>query len=210
LEAFFAKGRDLVERNLLPLPDQGLIVEFGCGAGRILRHIYEQGRDCAGIDISPTMVDLCRRLVPQAQAHVFAGGRTPLPDGCASLVYSYAVVQHISRLSDYFAAFDEMCRLVAPGGVLRVQVACDDFLGGLETPGRTENFETYSLHSPVTGKPYRRDYNNWIGVAIGHEFQEKILRDHGLIVGGWRAHSGKQRSRAMWVSATRPSGLIST
>ena len=44
------------------------------------------------------MIDLARRFVPQADLHVLQDGRSGLPDGCASLVYSYAVVQHISTM----------------------------------------------------------------------------------------------------------------
>ena len=205
LEVFFARGRNLLERNLLPLPETGVVVDFGCGAGRILKAVHDHGLPCAGIDISPTMVELCSRFVPGAEAYVFSGGPTPLKEGCASLVYSYAVVQHIQKLSDYLAAFDEMCRLVGPGGRLRVQVACDDFQGSFENSGRTENHEDYSIHYPASGESYRRDQDNWQGVTIDHSLQEQILAERGLTVEGWRTHSGKSLSRVVWISATRPS-----
>jgi SAM-dependent methyltransferase len=203
LQAFFARGRELFARNIEPLPPTGRIVEYGCGAGRILSAVAGLGRDCAGIDISETMIELCRKFVPQADLHVLKDGRSGLQDGCASLVYSYAVVQHIRLLSDYVVAFDEMCRLLAPGGVLKVQVSTDDFRHGFDRPGRAENHETYSVHHPAAGTSYRRDQDNWNGVCVDHELQVRLLEERGLEFEGWRFHKDKP-SRVVWLTARRP------
>ena len=86
LQAFFDRGRELYERYVKPLaPPEGMLVEYGCGAGRILRAVCDDGRACAGVDISPTMIELCRQFVPEAEAHVLQAGRSGLPDACASL-----------------------------------------------------------------------------------------------------------------------------
>jgi len=204
LQAFFDRGRELYERYVKPLaPPEGMLVEYGCGAGRILRAVCDDGRACAGVDISPTMIELCRQFVPEAEAHVLQAGRSGLPDACASMVYSNAVVQHIQRLSDYVAAFDEMCRLLAPGGVLHVQVSTDDFLHGFDNPGRAENHETYSIHYPPGGQPYRRDQDNWNGVCIDHDALQQIVEARGLVFEGWRSYKAKP-TRVIWLKARRP------
>ena len=201
--AFFARGQELFDRHLRPYLRDGLIVDYGCGAGRLLRAAADDGRKCAGIDISPTMIELCRRFVPGADLHVLADGRSALPDACASMVYSYAVVQHISRLSAYVAALDEMCRVLAPGGLLKVQVSTDDFRNGFETPGRAENHETYSMHFPASGESYRRDQDNWTGVCIDHETMIQIIGERGLVFDAWGFHKNKP-SRVVWLTAHRP------
>ncbi len=203
LESFFAKGQALFDRHLKPLLRPGLIVEYGCGPGRILQAVAGAGFQCAGVDISPTMIELGRRLVPDVDLHVLDNGKSALPDGCASMVYSYAVVQHISSLDAYTMAFDEMCRLLAPGGLLVVQVSCDDLRSGLDHKGRTENFELHSVHYPETGAPYRYDQNNWTGVCIGHDLQVRMLSERGLVFDGWRPHKASP-SRVWWLSAHRP------
>ena len=206
VEAFFQRGRELYQRNIDPLPPEGMIVEYGCGAGRILKAVADQGRACAGIDISATMIDLARRFVPQADLHVLKDGRSGLPDGCASLVYSYAVVQHISTLSAYTAAWDEICRLLGPGGRLKVQISTDDFRWGMERPGRAENHETWSMHypDPAHGKPYRRDQDNWNGVCIDTQTQVRMVEERGLVFEGWRFHKPDRPSRVVWLYARRP------
>ena len=203
LELFFAKGRKLFERYIQPFLKPGLVVDYGCGPGRVLRAVADAGLPCAGMDISSTMIELGRTLVPEADLHVLNDGRSALPDACASVVYSYAVVQHISRLDAYEAAFDEMCRVLAPGGVLLVQVACDDFQFGLASPGRTENHQTWYMHYPAKGEPYRYDQDNWGGVTIGNDRQVLMLEDRGLIFDEWRPHKSKA-SRVWWLQAHRP------
>ena len=127
---FFEKGRMLFNVFLKPPlerlrlgPDRTFVVEYGSGMGRILRAINEAGYRCAGVDISETMLQHSRRLVPQLKDLYLLGrdGGVPLPDGVADYVYSYAVLQHIPRTSLIQRAVGEMCRILKPGGILRLQ-----------------------------------------------------------------------------------------
>jgi len=45
----------------------GRVLEIGCGAGRMTGYIVQLGGDVLGIDISPRMVDFCRRTYPQGE-----------------------------------------------------------------------------------------------------------------------------------------------
>jgi len=186
LRLFFEKGRVLARRLVDPfiadVPASGLVVEYGCGAGRILNALVEQGIDCAGIDISPTMLGHCARLVPGVRSlHLLdANGRSDLPDACARLVFSYAVVQHIDRLSAYEAAIGEMCRLLRPGGRLVLQLNCEDYaLARDGVFGRTENFEEHSLHyAPGCEEPALHRQSTWSGVYIGRaRLVQRLARD---------------------------------
>jgi SAM-dependent methyltransferase len=206
LDAFFAKGEALFAAHVAPLiaaaPKRGLVVEYGCGAGRILKAVAGAGHRAAGIDISPTMIGHCRRLVAAAESlHCLdEKGRTDLPDASASVVYSYAVVQHIASLEDYVKAIDEMCRVLAPGGTLGVQVNCEDFVSGdFDKRDRTENFEDHSLHYRADEtKPYRRhDQNNWSGVYIGDNTLVRLLDERGVKVERRYYHNPK-KLRAVW------------
>jgi SAM-dependent methyltransferase len=206
LETFFAKGEALFSAHVAPLiataGGPGLVVEYGCGAGRILKAVTGAGHRAAGIDISPTMLEHCRALVPEAQSlHCLdEAGRTDLPDACARVVYSYAVVQHIASLASYVRAIDEMCRVLGPGGVLGVQVNCEDFVSGdFGRPDRTENFEDHSLHYRAgEAKPYRRhDQNNWSGVYVGDDTLVRLLQQWGVGVERRYYHNPK-KLRAVW------------
>jgi SAM-dependent methyltransferase len=182
LEQFFHKGEQLVEEIVLPAlkeaPSEGLVVDYGCGAGRVLRALTRRNVNCAGIDISATMLQHCRRLVPEVSSlHVLdQNGRSSLPDGCARVAYSYAVLQHISRLSVFERAVGEICRLVMPGGLVAIHVTCRDFEGGW-----TLNFERLSVYPRRGWLPFPRRHTNWNGVCIGSKRMMSLLESFGLV-----------------------------
>lgn len=207
LQLFFAKGqfmwdvflRPVVERMRLQ-PGKAFVVEYGSGAGRILKAVKEAGFDCAGIDISQTMLDHSRRLVPSITRLEALGedGRCGLPTGSADFVYSYAVVQHISQLSKVREAVAEMCRLLKPGAVLKVQFRS---LGSQFRPSRdgqrtwVHNFESSSLvldfakrslrglmprWIPALPRLWRTRHTNWVGVPLSRRKMESLLRAGGV------------------------------
>ncbi len=213
LDVFFDKGRrvfdkrihGILERSPDPL-EESLVVEYGCGMGRLLKPVIEAGARAAGIDISPTMLDHCRRLVPQVEALYLLDkdGRCAMPDHSASALFSFAVVQHIASLEKYLVAFDEMSRILKPGGRFAIQVNCTDFFDGFDNPGRTENFETYSLHyRPGETEPFRRhDQDHWSGVYIGHQFLTDYLARRQMRVYAWVPHKAV-KPLAVWIQGRK-------
>ena len=207
VERLFERGRRLYAERIGPLletlqgpRDDALIVEYGCGVGRILRAVVDAGYRCAGIDISPTMLVHCRDLVPEVEG-VYAldeEGRCAFPSGEAALVFTYAVVQHISTLTAYVMALDEMCRILRPGGVLAIHLNCEDF--ATDPPTRTENHEAYSLHyQPGEAEPYlRHAQDQWTGVYIGFDLLTRLLAERGVEVER-RFHHNPQKLRGLWV-----------
>lgn len=203
LSEFFAKGRRLADSIVMPAlhmaPKDGAVIEYGCGAGRILHALAERGvGPLFGADISPTMLELCRNHVPQAEQLVQVGddGAVALPDGSARLVYSYAVLQHIDRLSVFERAIDEMCRLVAPGGVLALQTSCKDLANPACIPrGRTWNLERFSIYPK--GPLYMiRPNTSWYGVVIGYRRLAERLQRNGLEI----ASVSHPKEAALWSS----------
>jgi len=209
LKRFFDKGQRLYDIFLRPLlqriplePGHGFIVEYGSGMGRILKAFYAEGYDCAGIDISPTMLDLSRRLVPEVKQlySLSDDGTTSLPNQCADFVFSYAVIQHINRLSQVRRALDEMCRLLKPGGVLKFQFRTIDtlFPRSIAKQKSVLNFETFSLavgwkrcfsNIPYVSKvftPYFSvvPHTNWVGVPCSFSNLKKELYRRGVCVLG--------------------------
>lgn len=214
LEAFFRKGEDIFETHVRPClarleagAERPFLVEYGCGMGRILKAVLASGYDCAGIDISPTMLKHCRNFlgdrVPLYQLD--ADNRCGIPDGAADIVYSYAVFQHIQKLSVYERALEEVARIVAPGGVLALHLNCEDFIAGdFGNPGRTENFEDHSVHYRAGATvPFRtRQNSNWSGVKIGYDRLRAKLDASGIRVEQVYYHRVK-KPRGIWVIGHR-------
>ncbi|SNR66839.1 Methyltransferase domain-containing protein [Humidesulfovibrio mexicanus] len=214
LESFFAKGQRVFAKHIAPrIPlvrtgaDTPYMVEYGCGMGRILKAVLEAGHPCSGIDISPTMLRHCRDLVPGVRSlHLLdENNRCDLDDACADVVFSFAVLKHIHRLSIYACAVDEMLRVLKPGGLLMLNVNCQDFeRTGFDNPHRTENFEEYSLHfEPGKDKPYqRRAYTTWSGVYIGYDWLKHRLDNGGVSVLDTYYHTLKKK-QGIWLVGTK-------
>src|SRR5689334_12016285 len=96
------------------------ILDAGCGAGPLLAELRARGADVSGFDLSPGMLDLARRRVPDADLRV-ADLAAPLPyadawfdDVVVSLVLHY--------LEDWGPSLAELHRVLKPGGRLLVSV----------------------------------------------------------------------------------------
>ena len=51
------------------LPQSGKVVDLGCGAGvPLTRYFADRGYEVTGYDISPEMLEIARREVPQAHS----------------------------------------------------------------------------------------------------------------------------------------------
>jgi SAM-dependent methyltransferase len=69
----FAFHAEAVAQGILALLEPvrergGLILEIGCGSGRLTKHLVEGGHRVLATDASPAMVDRARDYVPRAEA----------------------------------------------------------------------------------------------------------------------------------------------
>jgi SAM-dependent methyltransferase len=124
---FFWTGRESVrelERTLAiagrSLDSFESILDFGCGCGRMLLWMEEQGRRSAlhGTDIDAEAIAWCREHVPYATVTVNdADPPLPYPDGAFDLVFNHSVFTHVNeRRQD--AWLSELQRVTRPGGLL--------------------------------------------------------------------------------------------
>jgi SAM-dependent methyltransferase len=102
----------------------GRALDFGCGAGRLTQALARHFARATGIDISERMVALAREHCRDARIDFVQNGGPDLgifQDGTFHLVYSRITLQHIApRYTRRYLR--EFVRVLAPGGVLSVQV----------------------------------------------------------------------------------------
>lgn len=111
--------RDLLDR-FAASNRPGRVLDIGCGPGHIARYLADQGVDAAGIDLSPAMVDLARRLNPGIGFQV---GDMRSPGGAESLrgIVAFYSLIHIAR-SEVGAVLAGFRDMLSPGGQLLVAV----------------------------------------------------------------------------------------
>lgn len=100
------------------LPQDSLVLDIGCGPGRVLSYLGYRGVRCVGLDRSSNSIALI------AQRHKLPGAvadncRLPVQSAVADLVITDGVLHHTG---DPPRAFAEDCRILKPGGQLYLAV----------------------------------------------------------------------------------------
>jgi 2-polyprenyl-6-hydroxyphenyl methylase/3-demethylubiquinone-9 3-methyltransferase len=116
--AAYLEGEIAFVRQMIS-PD-ALVLELGCGYGRVLRGISGDGRGIVGIDTSIESLSMARKFVPAGpRLHLAAmdAARMAFPDHAFDL--TICVQNGISALGvDQPALFREAARVTRPGGSL--------------------------------------------------------------------------------------------
>lgn len=111
-------AQDLLAR--IPLAAPARVVDLGCGPGNVthlLAHRWPRA-DITGVDASAAMLERARLALPEAQFEL-ADIRSWTPATAPDLIFSNAALHW---LDDHPALFPRLLALLAPGGVLAVQM----------------------------------------------------------------------------------------
>ena len=107
---------------LVPAPARrgSVLVDLACGGGLMAPYVAAKGYRHLGVDTSPSALGT-------AVAHGLLGVRgdvaaVPLPDACAAVVCAGEILEHVENLEGTVA---EICRLLAPGGVVMIDTIAD-------------------------------------------------------------------------------------
>jgi SAM-dependent methyltransferase len=100
------------------LDPNSLVLDIGCGAGRVLGVLTRRAIRCIGLDRSRVSVGM---IVERYQRPGVVGDnlRLPFADGTADVVISDGVIHHTD---DPAAAFAENCRILKPEGRMYLAV----------------------------------------------------------------------------------------
>jgi SAM-dependent methyltransferase len=136
-DRFVASGRTGLEWLRTTLAKHGVsmddgtdILEFGCGAGRYLRHLSDHAGSVVAVDYNPYLLAWTEANLRFARFAV-CGSRPPLPepDDQFDVVYAVDVFSHLED-SAQVPWFDELARVLRPGGLMVIT---------LHGASRTEN-----------------------------------------------------------------------
>jgi ubiquinone/menaquinone biosynthesis C-methylase UbiE len=109
--------RALLERFAEQIRELGLACDIGCGPGHVARYVHDRGVETWGVDISPSMVEIARRLNPGMtfqQGNMLA---LDIPDATFGGITAFYSIIHVPR-AEVTAALRELRRVLRLGGVL--------------------------------------------------------------------------------------------
>ncbi len=95
----FSSTRRFVWQGLEPLYNYALprekVLDLGCGNGRLLQIFKEIDIDYTGVDSSEKLVEIAKKLYPNAKFQVADALHPPFPTNHFDKIYSIAVLHHI-------------------------------------------------------------------------------------------------------------------
>jgi len=127
---FYASGEKKIQSVLKRLDALGVTyghdsaLDFGCGIGRLTRALSKRFDKTWGADVSPQMIEIAQQS-DSSNSCIFVALEQPdlkiFESGKFDFVISLLVLQHIDPAiaPDYF---EELLRVLKPGGVLVLQV----------------------------------------------------------------------------------------
>lgn len=110
-----------IERFGCFVPNDGRVLDFGCGYGRICGELLDAGwSNVFGVDISPGMIRRGRELYPRADLRVLETDRAPFEDASFDAVLLFAVLTCVPGDAGQRAIIREVERVLKPGGLILV------------------------------------------------------------------------------------------
>jgi SAM-dependent methyltransferase len=174
----------------------GRVLDYGCGAGRLVTAARAAGLDAFGTDVfyggSTTRTEAEQTGLFGEVIRDMTGGRIPFPAGTFDLVVNNQVMEHVDDLP---AVLNEIARVLKPGGAaLSVFPSADVWREGhigipfahwFRPGSRTRFFYTWALRSAGLGtwkeqaptpKQWAVDKLAWIDQWTRYRPRDEILR----------------------------------
>jgi SAM-dependent methyltransferase len=133
-----------IARRFLPEFDSLSVLEWGCGPGRVIRHLpagLGAGNDLFGSDFQGESIQWCRAHLRGA-SFVENSLQPPLPfdSGRFDFIYAISVFTHLSEATSS-RWIEELRRVLRPGGVLLLTTQGDAFRS-LLLPQERETYDS--------------------------------------------------------------------
>jgi SAM-dependent methyltransferase len=184
VDRFWAEGRrnldtvlELVGASVEP---GDIVLDIGCGVGRLTRVLAERGRHVHAIDVSAEMLAQARELnahLENISWHQGDGATLqPIEDASIDAVVSHVVFQHIPDPQVTLGYVREIGRVLRPGGWAAFQISNDPsihrpYVGAKE-----------KLKAAIGRAPKGQDEPQWLGSAVDLADLRGAAMEGGLAV----------------------------
>jgi ubiquinone/menaquinone biosynthesis C-methylase UbiE len=166
----------IVEESGVTLKNINRVLELGCAAGRMLRHVlgFAPSAELWGVDISAKHIQWCvDNLTPAMPTMQFATTTViphlPFEDRYFDLIYCGSVFTHIEDIERAWLL--ELGRVLCPKGRLYVTVHDEHTVRQFDTSYRNHLFADFIRAHPV----YCANKNNFNMIVIGRGPESQVF-----------------------------------
>jgi SAM-dependent methyltransferase len=166
-EEFWASGRaiwaDLKRATACTPARDGVVVEIGCGIGRLTRAIAPEVGRVIALDISENMLAIARRAdLPNVEFRTVQGFALPgIADDSIDFSLAYCVFQHLPSADALKSYLEEMHRVTKPGGMMAFTLSPRDWSAWLLPALRVRAYLRERFSSGGPKGVYRKE---WVGI----------------------------------------------
>lgn len=184
-EAFWTGGVQALDRLLdvlgAQLAPEGVVVDVGCGLGRLTRPLAARCARVVAIDVSSEMLIEARRLNAELDnvdwVHGDGESLRPVADATVDACISHVVFRHIPDPEITLGYIREMGRVLAPGGLAAFEFSNDPAPHRPRSMGRRERVAGLARRAPrgVTD-------DEWLGSHVELAAIEQVAARTGLVL----------------------------
>lgn len=160
-----------------------VVVDIGCGVGRLTRVLAGRARRVIGVDVSAQMLaraaDLNPGLANVEWMHGDGRGLPGVEDGAVDACVSHVVFQHIPDPAITLGYVGEMGRVLRAGGWATFQVSTDP---AVHRPQRALQRLRWRAAASLRRGPRAQEHPAWLGSAVAVADLERAARDAGLVL----------------------------
>lgn len=170
-----SKMLELVQNSGLSLTAGDRVLDFGCGAGRMTRHLQKYAQSCEiwGVDIDADMIYWCKQhLEPLFNFAVTTTiPHLPFEDRYFDLIYAGSLFTHVDDLTEAWLL--ELRRILSPKGRLYLTIHDNQTIELLHT-NLQNNFLSKKLRS---SELYNQTKDGMAVLTIGRDTGSQVFYD---------------------------------
>lgn len=103
------------------LPENGSILDLGCGSGRDCEYFAQRGYEVVGVDLSERLLEQAKLLHPKIDFRVMDMRVVAFPDNNFDRVWASACLHHLQK-ADAMKVVDQIYRVLKLSGVVHILV----------------------------------------------------------------------------------------
>lgn len=195
-------AQEMVEWGAINRIHQPIVLDWGCGTGRVIRHIPYLKNDavCYGTDIDCNTIQWCRKSIDSVYFDCIEQQALPYPSNYFHLVFGISVFTHIPQTNTSFW-LNELNRVLLPDGIAILTTHGSSFLHQLNPMQKKqlENEGAFTNSFDIAGHRSMTTYH-----AASHF--KKLMEENFSLIHYWEgeAFPEKMGGQDCWVIKKNP------